>query len=348
MATIEGGAIARVDAHVYRLELAAILGELAGVGVTYVLTGSLAAQLWGVAESPRDIDLAPALDAANLERLAGVLEGWGARPIYNPGWKAAPDLAAIASWRPRPATAEQLDHLMATPLGLIDVVPRVSGTHESLAARATEVAAFGAVVRAAHPEDLRATLRPDRRPRHARRDGLLARARRPYFLMSQRLGWRTWERGDGVLAARLWGDREVTRFIEAAPLDDAGVAARMAVEIDRRAEHGFQYWPVFDRERAALVGCCGLRPGPEPEVPEIGVHLVTSERGRGYAREAMAAVIEHARSRLGARALFAGHHPDNHRSRRMLEALGFTRTGVERYEPTGLMHPTYRFSLRVE
>src|SRR5215468_5208623 len=44
---------------------------------------------------------------------------------------------------------------------------------------------------------------------------------------------------------------------------------------------------------------------------------------------------------LGARELFAGHHPDNAASRHMLEKSGFSYTHDELYPPTGEMDPGY-------
>jgi [ribosomal protein S5]-alanine N-acetyltransferase len=52
-------------------------------------------------------------------------------------------------------------------------------------------------------------------------------------------------------------------------------------------------------------------------------------------------VIEHAFKTLAASALFAGHNPNNHASRRLLEKLGFQYTHDELYRPTGLHHPSY-------
>ena len=48
---------------------------------------------------------------------------------------------------------------------------------------------------------------------------------------------------------------------------------------------------------------------------------------------------------LGAKALFAGHHPANSASRHVLGKLGFHFTHEEFYRPTGLMHPSYLLQL---
>ncbi len=162
-----------------------------------------------------------------------------------------------------------------------------------------------------------------------------------HFLVTERLGFRRWREEDLEHALALWGDPEVTRFI-GGPASRAAAAARLAAEIATEAEVGFQYWPIFQRSDGAHVGCCGLRPHrPEQAVHELGVHIRPAFWRRGFALEAASAVIAHAFGPLGARALFAGHNPDNQASRAMLGKLGFRYTHAELYPPTGLMHPSY-------
>ena len=74
---------------------------------------------------------------------------------------------------------------------------------------------------------------------------------------------------------------------------------------------------------------------------ELGFHVRSPLWRRGYATEAARAVIAFAFGDFGANALFAGHHPENATSRRLLERLGFRHTHDELYPPTGLPHPSY-------
>jgi ribosomal-protein-alanine N-acetyltransferase len=91
-----------------------------------------------------------------------------------------------------------------------------------------------------------------------------------------------------------------------------------------------------------FAGCAGLRPyKPEEQIYELGFHLRTTHWRKGLAEEAARAIITFAFDTLGARALFAGHHPDNAASRRILEKLGFRFTHEEFYPPTGLKHRSY-------
>lgn len=162
-----------------------------------------------------------------------------------------------------------------------------------------------------------------------------------FFLVTERLGFRPWRPDDLERAAALWGDPQVTRFI-GGPLSPDAAAARLASEMATQATAGIQYWPIFQRADSSHVGCCGLRPyRPAERFHELGVHIRPAFWRRGFALEAARAVIAHAFGPLGARALFAGHNPDNHASRAMLEKLGFRYTHDELYPPTGLLHPSY-------
>jgi RimJ/RimL family protein N-acetyltransferase len=162
-----------------------------------------------------------------------------------------------------------------------------------------------------------------------------------YFLRSQRLGFRLWTEADIDLAMGLWGDPEVTRLI-GGPFSIQQVQQRLSCEIATFRGHGVQYWPIFLLTSGEHVGCCGLRPYRlEERVYELGAHVRKLHWGQGYAQEASRAVIRYAFEALGAAALFAGHHPANEVSRRLLLALGFAYTHDEYYAPTGLYHPSY-------
>jgi RimJ/RimL family protein N-acetyltransferase len=157
---------------------------------------------------------------------------------------------------------------------------------------------------------------------------------------TSRVEFRRWSPADLPLARALWGDARVTARI-GGPFDDDAVRRRLDAELAMEAAHGMQYWPIFDGDGAHL-GCCGLRPYDlGARVLELGVHLRPEASGRGIASEAARAAIAYGFGALGATALFAGHHPDNAASRRMLEKLGFRWVRDELYPPTGRMHPSY-------
>jgi RimJ/RimL family protein N-acetyltransferase len=76
----------------------------------------------------------------------------------------------------------------------------------------------------------------------------------------------------------------------------------------------------------ALVGGCELRIGPGG-TGEVSYWTHASQRGRGYARSALALLVGYAAS-IGVTRLEAQVALDNHASRRVAEAAGFTQTGT--------------------
>ena len=167
---------------------------------------------------------------------------------------------------------------------------------------------------------------------------------RNYFLKTERIGFAVWTGEDTILAERLWGDPEVTRYIvSGGRMNPAGVHCRLEKEMECQNAHGIQYWPIFSLETDEFMGCCGLHPhGSDPQVFEMGVHLLKEQWHKGYATEACTAVIERAFRVLGADRLFAGHNPENLVSKKLLGCLRFRYVGDEYYPPTGLLHPSYR------
>jgi len=162
-----------------------------------------------------------------------------------------------------------------------------------------------------------------------------------YFLTTYRLGFRCWTEDDFQLALELWSDPEVMRLV-GGPLGPEGVRMRLANEITQMEALGIQYWPIFLLKTGEHVGSVGLRPRVQDDrVFELGFHLRRAFWGKGYATEAAREVVEYAFETLAADALFAGHHPMNDRSRKVLEQLRFKSTSREHYPPIGMMEPTY-------
>jgi ribosomal-protein-alanine N-acetyltransferase len=164
---------------------------------------------------------------------------------------------------------------------------------------------------------------------------------RAYFMTTERLGWGHWSMNDLSLARQLWENTQVTSLI-GEPFTEDQVEQRLKREIASMDAYQVQYWPVFLLETDQHAGCAGLRPYRlDQHIYELGFHLRPEYWGRGLAQEAGRAVIAFAFDKLQAKALFAGHHPANSGSRRLLAKLGFHFTHDELYPPTGLKHPSY-------
>jgi [ribosomal protein S5]-alanine N-acetyltransferase len=158
---------------------------------------------------------------------------------------------------------------------------------------------------------------------------------------TERLLFSLWRTEDWTLALALWGDPRVSALI-GGPFSEAKVRERLEMELAQQRLHGVEYWPIFLKETNDHVGCCGLRPHDLSRgLYELGFQLRPEHWGKGLATEAARSVINHGFESLGARGLFAGHHPQNSSSRRVLEKLGLRYTHDQLYPPTGLQHPSY-------
>lgn len=99
------------------------------------------------------------------------------------------------------------------------------------------------------------------------------------------------------------------------------------------SDHEWARWPagpylVRDRQSRTLLGSSGLA-YETPFRVSTGYVLARDAWGRGYATEALAAMVDVARA-LGVRRLHALLHVDHDRSARVLEKCGFMDEGVRR------------------
>jgi RimJ/RimL family protein N-acetyltransferase len=94
-----------------------------------------------------------------------------------------------------------------------------------------------------------------------------------------------------------------------------------------------------------IVGACGIV--MQEPTPELGIWLGVPHWGKGYATEALHAVIDYAFTDLGHEALQAGARVTNPGSRRVLEKCGFQWTGVGLYRINAIKSsaPIDRFRL---
>lgn len=166
---------------------------------------------------------------------------------------------------------------------------------------------------------------------------------REYFMSTKRIGFSKWNGDDLDLANQLWGDKDVTKFICATgKFAREDIMSRLETEIKNDLFYHIQYWPIFDLLTEELIGCCGIRPfKSEKQSYELGFHLRKKYWGIGYATEAAEAVIDYSFDFLKADQLYAGHHPQNVGSEKLLKKLGFLYIGKNYYKPTGLYHPSY-------
>jgi RimJ/RimL family protein N-acetyltransferase len=163
-----------------------------------------------------------------------------------------------------------------------------------------------------------------------------------FHLQTKRLNFAYWQLDNYVLALKLWGNVEVTKYISSNGFNDEQIMARLKQELFNQDTFNVQYWPLFSASDE-FIGACGLRPRDEATF-EIGIHLLPQFWGQGFALEALRAVIDYAKIRH-IKKLFAGHNPHNTASQKMLTKLGFKLIGEELYPATGLYHLSYELEL---
>ena len=114
---------------------------------------------------------------------------------------------------------------------------------------------------------------------------------------------------------RYIGDRGVKSLADAAKYIVDGPMASYE-------RFGFGLYLVELKDGATPIGMCGLlKRDTLPDV-DIGFAFLPAYWGQGYAGESAAAVLDHARSRLGLSRIVAITNDDNHSSVRLLEKLG--------------------------
>jgi RimJ/RimL family protein N-acetyltransferase len=87
--------------------------------------------------------------------------------------------------------------------------------------------------------------------------------------------------------------------------------------------NGFGLYLVVLKDSDVPIGMCGLVKREGLDDVDLGFALMPAYRSRGYAAEAATAVMAYARDVVGLERVVAITSPDNERSMRLLESLGF-------------------------
>lgn len=123
------------------------------------------------------------------------------------------------------------------------------------------------------------------------------------------------------LVLAVFNDPDFVRYVGDRGIRDTGHAEHYlrTVAIKTRTDTGVTNYAVLARDNGLPVGMCGLLQRPFLPAPDLGYGFLPAARGAGYAREAVQAVLSAAQTPR----LYAMVHPDNLRSRRLLEDFQF-------------------------
>lgn len=151
----------------------------------------------------------------------------------------------------------------------------------------------------------------------------------PPVLATTRLRLRPFTQGDAAPLFRIFSDDEVVRFWSVGAWTDIAQAEEMIEEaMLAYREGGLSRYAIVLADTDELIGICNLRGFFEQNRRcELGYALGRAHWGRGYALEALEALLGHAFSALDMNRIEADIDPRNDASARLLERLGFRREG---------------------
>ncbi len=146
-------------------------------------------------------------------------------------------------------------------------------------------------------------------------------------LLTERLILRGHGAADFPACVAMWTDPAVTRCIVATSFTPEEVWARLLRYVGHWQVLGYGYWVIEDKAAQRYLGEIGFADirrgfGIEGAAREFGVALAADAQRQGYAREAAAACHAWADQCL-ARETLCIVHPDNLRSLRLVELLGY-------------------------
>jgi RimJ/RimL family protein N-acetyltransferase len=149
----------------------------------------------------------------------------------------------------------------------------------------------------------------------------------PHFepILTKRLLLRRSRAGDAETISAYRGDPQVHRYQGWDRTDVDGVREEIQQMLTREpgAPGGWVQLSVEELESDRLVGDVGVSPSDhEPGVVKIGYTMSPAFQGRGYASEAVSALIDYAFDRLGAQIVRAYASAENTPSIRLAERVG--------------------------
>jgi RimJ/RimL family protein N-acetyltransferase len=150
-----------------------------------------------------------------------------------------------------------------------------------------------------------------------------------------RLVFRRLEEGDAPFILELLTDPDWLRYIGDKGVRDLDGARRYIADGPGAmyAKHGFGLFLVGRKPSGAPMGLCGLIRRDGLDDVDVGYAFLPRFRGCGYAEEAAAEMVRFARERVGLPRIVAITTPENERSIRVLEKLGFAFERVIRLTP---------------
>jgi ribosomal-protein-alanine N-acetyltransferase len=148
------------------------------------------------------------------------------------------------------------------------------------------------------------------------------------MIHTKRLYLRALEENDIDNLMHIWGNSEVMKFSGGAGTYDMEKRS-LSFYMNLQKEKGYAPYAVILKDNNVFIGVCGFNPPHDGGSVEIMYHFAKPFWGKGYATESAIAVINYVKSNLDFHELSAYVDPNNQKSMRVLEKLGFTYEGVK-------------------
>ena len=148
-------------------------------------------------------------------------------------------------------------------------------------------------------------------------------------LETGRLILRPHRRDDFDAHFELWRDEDVVRFISGVPSTREQSWARLLRIAGMWHYMGFGFFAIEEKETGRFIGEAGFLEAKRDMQPsiegtmEVGWALMPSVHGKGYATEALKAIISWGEAQFPARPMTCIISPDNMSSLKVAEKLGF-------------------------
>ena len=127
----------------------------------------------------------------------------------------------------------------------------------------------------------------------------------------------------------MWSDPIVTRFIGGKPFSEEETWARLLRYAGHWSMMDFGYWAIEEKDTHSFVGELGfadfkrdIKPSIK-SMPELGWALISRVHGKGYATEAVRAVVAWGEQHFGSARTVCIIRPENVASIRVAEKCGY-------------------------
>lgn len=155
------------------------------------------------------------------------------------------------------------------------------------------------------------------------------------LIETKRLTLRPLTLADANTAYRRWtGDAEAAKYVSWLPHHSIDDTIEWLKEVEWKfdesggiLESDCYIWGFVLKETGALFGSGGLIWQEERRLFQVGYNIMQACWNRGYATEAMRAILSFASSNLGIKRVAASHAKENLASASVLEKLGFAYEG---------------------